>query len=185
MAQAARCGVIDARIVRLQERVAELEQENEALRNRIALDEQEPREQAGFLAERLLATLIANVAGEECMDWQQRLQAKYSALSISVHGRPTKRWVWNYIGVFGPGQRRKTHVLIGDTDERFRDFYRDPISKYVLFALPTLTAIRLAAGNTRSFTLTTNPCTVRTETGRAMFNKYQITLSELIAKYCT
>jgi hypothetical protein len=116
-----------------------------------------------------------------------RLEVKYSSLLRTYSNREGRRWVWTKLfGEMGNKQFDRL-LLIGDLDPQFRDTYLDPGSPYVIFDLPYQDALELAdgaqPGRRSRLHLTTNPQTVTSWKSRALFNGFQVQVSELLRRY--
>lgn len=116
-----------------------------------------------------------------------RLEVKYSSLLRTYTNREGHRWVWTKLfGEMGNKQFDRL-LLIGDLDPRFRERYLDPTSPYVIFDLPYQDALDLAdgtqPGRRSRLQLTTNPQTVTSWKSRALFDGFQVQISELLGRY--
>lgn len=152
----------------------------------------------GMAGESLVANLVqgAVTTGNASHDVEIagnliRIEVKYSGVGcarrgIQAEGRETLRWAWSKpLGESG----KKTYerlILVGDKDPRYSSQYLDQECPYVLFDVPhgeilPLT-IQTNGGRYRSINLTTNPRTARSA-GSALFEKYQVTLVDLTARY--
>jgi len=116
-----------------------------------------------------------------------RIEVKYSGLNAPVRGRDTLRWVWTK--VFGESGRKRYDrlLLVGESDLRFASSYRDSGSAFTLFDVPIARVRELAvpvqAGRYTAIFLATNPLTARSFRSQKLFAEYQITTSDLRARY--
>jgi hypothetical protein len=168
--------------------------ENEQLRREIEFLRGHPSIARGIKGETLIAQLLSAKrsmpgSGHDIATNGKGLllEVKYSGLLSIMTDRPIKRWVWTKL--FGElGQKKFDRLLlIGDIDYRFRDYYADPNSPYVMFDLPYDEAVDIARGilpGRRSrVELTTNPITVKSWRAKVLFEHHQVTPYELQQRY--
>lgn len=96
--------------------------------------------------------------------------------------RYVRRWSWGQpLGISG-AKRFDRLILVGEIDPRFKSSYLDPKSPYVIFDVPFASVARIMR-KTPLIQLTTNPNAVSSESGKLLFRRFQITRSELSARY--
>lgn len=112
-----------------------------------------------------------------------KFEVKYSRLSTESTTKTTKRWTWSKI--FGTSGKKEFDILllVGDSDQRFSKYYKDPLSPFIFFELTNLEATKYAksGGSVKSMIkLSSNPLRSKhTE----FFNSFQIRSDELSKKY--
>lgn len=176
--------------------IGALEAENARLRNEVEFLRGNPTLAKGMKGESLVARLVSARLSRrgashdlESSTGEFFLEVKYSSLLNIISGRPIRRWVWTKL--FGELGRKKYDrlLLVGDADPRHCSSYSDPSSPYVLFDLPYEAAVELAGGvkpgRYSSIHLTTNPLTVKSERATALFQTYQVSVSELKRRYAS
>lgn len=172
-------------------RLTELENENALLRSRLRFLEESP-----FIAEGIRGEeVIAEFVGGELTNFAHRvdillpernlkIEVKYSNLNHAVSYSVTKRWSWRDLFGRDGGKVYDRLILVGDTDKRFTEFYRDTQSPFVIFDLSYQDAIELFP-DYLALQISTNPRTVRSKQGKALFRDFQITQRELKSRYRT
>lgn len=172
-----------------------LSAENASLRERIKLLEEQVNFlgqhrtlAAGITGERLIAlmtggTLTPHTSKHDIDAGLAKVEVKFSKLSRPVATAPTLRWQWQKI--FGQtGTKDYTHLLlVGESDPRFRQAYRDPSSPYVFFLVPfDQVAPLCVTGNPKGIVLNTNPASAR-GSSQKLFTHFQVTAQEIDEHY--
>ncbi|KAA5610442.1 hypothetical protein [Rhodovastum atsumiense] len=187
-------------MVELPPEISVLEQENQALRKRIARLEQEiaflrghPTLARGMAGETLVATLTAGLLTKPTASADVEtpsgaiLEVKYSALNKPHPAATTLRWVWQRpFGMFG-AKKYDFLILIGEKDTRWSDSYKNRSSPYVMFCVPYSDVARITVASdgqaTRAIFLTTNPAKARSSKASALFRDYEVTEDELVTRF--
>lgn len=173
----------------------ELEQENAELRKQIAFLEQKvafftnhKTLAAGISGETLISQLVDGVvtsyaASYDVVDRSGRLiEVKYSRLNTAAKTSGTQRWAWGKI--FGEGGAKKFDylILVGDRDDRWKEFYKDKSSPFVMFCVPHSKVDELTMSMSgkryRAIQLTSNPLRAKSRAA-SLYKKFQITRDEL------
>lgn len=183
---------------RLNDYVSRLQAEIVTLKRKVAILEKHEILAQGIKGESLVAVWVNGVVtthnASHDIDIQDRtlsIEVKYAGLNSAVRGRgsrttETLRWAWSKpFGESGSKTYDKL-ILVGDTDARYAQNYKDPTCPYVIFDVPfedimPLT-IQTNSGRYRSIQLTTNPLTARSSAS-ALFSNYQVTTKELEDRY--
>jgi hypothetical protein len=179
-------------ILRRQREVHDLREENQILREQVAFLQGHPTLAKGLKGESIVAKLVhgAMMARNAPYDVLARrggfrLEVKYSGLLEAVRGCRTRRWVWTKL--FGESGKKAYHrlILVGLADQRFSRMYKDSRAPFVLFDVPIteVAELSVSAGKYRAIHLTTNPLTARSVRSSKLFGHYQLTASELRARY--
>ena len=172
---------------------AQLARENDALRRELSFLRAHPKLALGLQGEKLVLSIVNGVAsprGSDCdvitRDGRVRLEIKYSSL-LPMRGKDTRRWAWTKI--FGESGTKRFHrlILVGESDGRFLNHYKDPSAPYVFFDVSPWAAARLTKGRQpgrRSVIhLTTNPASIRSGRAVELFHKHQVTARDLERRY--
>lgn len=169
-----------------------LRAENGSLRRKVAFYESHPWVVEGIKGENVIAKLVCgNITGYTCSHdietvyAQTKIEVKLANLNVAVIGCGTKRWAW--IRPFGETGTKKYDnlILLGETDVRFRHKYKDPDSPFVIFDIPYHEVRPLTSKSMGrvQIILTTNPDTVSSARGKALYQKYQVSRKELEERY--
>lgn len=120
-----------------------------------------------------------------------KLEVKYASATRTGPQTETLRWVW--VKIYGESGKKNFNrmILVGEKDERYKDYYLDRDSPYVFFDIPyaKLSAYCLKVGPANrkwvGIMLTTNPKTVRSNRSKAapLFVKHQVTMDILRKRY--
>lgn len=181
--------------IALQKENAELRLEVEQLRARLNYLGQYRTLAAGLHGEELVSKLVggirtAHTASVDIItDDDIRIEVKLGKLT---YPKPTSaanpaRWQWGK--VLGEKNTKDFDylVLVGESDPRFSAAYREQNAPYILFLLERNTVQRVSVRHTngaRGILLLTNPLTSGIK-AREFFNDFQITASELAARFGT
>lgn len=173
----------------LRERILQLEAENARLRDRIDFLEGVPTLRAGMRGESLVAQLVngrltTHTAPHDVVVTNGiKLEVKYSRLSTPNLRFPnSKRWNWGHpLGVRG-GKDFDRILLIGESDPRYLQAYKDVGSPYVIFDVPYSDAVAINRKD-HMIQITTDPSRAGSGTRRLLFGEFQTTLAELKDRY--
>lgn len=179
-------------IVSLRQHNQELMEENTGLRKKIIFYENHPWVAEGLKGEIIIAKLVhGNMTSYNCshdieIEYENlRLEVKLANLNIAKKDGMTKRWVW--IRPFGiTGRKKYDHlILLGQSDMRFKQLYKDSTSPFVIFDVPfkAVKSITSRSSGGEQIILSTNPTTVRSLRGKILYEKYQVTSKELEERY--
>jgi hypothetical protein len=183
---------LDPEIYWLRREVANLRQENQALREKLdALPELSSSDQ-GLTAERFVAGILRGGLTEKTneidirLEDRTRIEVKYANLNSPVKQSSTKRWVWRH--VFGESGRKRYDflILLGERDDRYSKYYKEKISDYVIFCIPFERINEFATKSKEGqIFLTTNPHIVRKNRSRTirLFTDFQVDSMDLAAKF--
>jgi hypothetical protein len=169
----------------LKQRIAELEAENAALRQRLRV--MEPLE--GITAEVFVAELVGGAVtrGLAPHDIIGRdgttFEVKFARLNIPGKGR-SRRWPWRNALGSGGAKRYDRLILVGETDPRFRDRYLEPDSPYVIFDVPFEAVSSLMKD--RQIAITTSPSRTFGEASpiaRRLFQEFCVSSAQLRERY--
>lgn len=116
------------------------------------------------------------------------IEVKYAKLNLATkqYAKPTKRWAWSR--VFGNGGKKRYDylVLIGEKDDRWEQYYKEPSAPFVLFCVPygevASLVIDTDGGRFKGIQLTSNPLKAKSR-GSVLFSRHQVTASELVATF--
>lgn len=172
-------------ILRLQEEVS-------TLTERLNILSKHPKLVKGIQGETLIAKVLGGIQTGSTVSFDVELQGrdikievKTSCLNkVSVNKSKTKRWNWaRPFGELG-GKVYDQLILIGDADPNYQYLYLDPTAPYICFDVPfsEILPLTIKSNSYRSIQLTTNPASARSAAS-ALFNKYQVTLADLVARY--
>ena len=169
---------------------AALQEENRILKDRISFLEGHPTLSEGLRGKRLIHNIIGGMLTAHTeshdleLDTGELLKIKMANLNVAVKGYSTKRWAWGKIFGTSGAKNFDFIILVGHTDERFREHYLDPSSPYVFFLVPydEIGPMTTKAGNWESIFLTTNPVQQKSKSSR-LFNEYQVTIDHLHKRF--
>ncbi len=176
--------MLDNSEVALRSRIAALEDENRALRERLSTLEP----QAGVSAEVFIAALIGGTLTSGLAPHDitgvdgTKFEVKYSRLNIPMKTASSRRWSWGHPLGAGGAKTFDFLILVAEIDPRFKSSYREPTSPYVLFDVP-FDAVRSITRQLPLIQITTNPQRAHGETARIMFERYHVTTDEIRKRY--
>jgi hypothetical protein len=181
-------------IATLEEKILKLLEENTRLKSSVHFLRLNPKLVDGIKGETLVANLIGgkltpHTAPHDLALGRKgrrdlKIEVKYSNLGQPDKNVPTKRWSW--AGIFGlyHGKDFDRILLIGAADPRYKRFYRDVRSPFVIFDLSYKDAKRIARGSDGNIIqLTTNPLSVTSAHLKELFHQHQCTTAELKKRY--
>ncbi len=182
----------------LKARIAELEQENESLQQKSDWIKQHSTWVTALEGESLILQAIGAEATKrsasydgEIENLRLKVEIKKSRYNPNQRNKsnPTDRWAWNKIIGQGGGKNYKIIFLVGMANGKFKEKYKDPSSPYVIFEIPygdlreVCTNLESKRNGAWQIKMGNNPDTVTAEASKKLFEKYQITVSELELKY--
>lgn len=170
----------------------ELLEENAYLRGKVDFYEKHPWVITGLKGETIIANLVSGCKTAytcshdiETASSHIRIEVKLANLNIANKGRETKRWTWiRPLGRTG-NKKYERLLLLGESDIRFKQYYKDNNSPFVIFDVPftEIPPLVSKAENVGQIILTTNPSKVKSLRGKLLYEKYQITRKELEERY--
>jgi hypothetical protein len=176
---------LKAEIVRLRNEVG-------VLNDRLNILSKHPKLVKGLQGETLVAKILNGIQtgstvsfDVDLQDQNIKIEVKNSCLNnVLGSGSKTKRWNWARPFGENGGKIYDQLVLLGDADPNYQHLYLDPSSPYICFDIPfqEIMPLTIKSNSYRSIQLTTNPKTARSAAS-ILYEKYQITLSDLILKY--
>lgn len=173
---------------RLASRIMELEKKFEFLETHTLLAR-------GIRGESLISTIVSGTLTSYAASHDVetaggcRLEVKYSALHTHIKKYPDGASKWQWAKLLGEaGQKVFDYLLlVGEADRRFQRLYKDASSPYVIFCLPFSEIERLTTPGQkpgyRNLRLLTRPSDRHRAAGRELFERYQITVSELAERF--
>jgi hypothetical protein len=168
--------------------------ENKMLKKKLILLEKHPIIVKGIKGEKIILNLLNNAQPSkpqashdiELLTDDLTLEIKFAKLNLAGKNTTTQRWSW--MKVLGESGKKEYHrlILIGDTDPKFKNKYKDPESPYIVFDVPydKVDHLSIHSGKgKKNIQLTTNPDTAKRSKAAILFSRYQITFTELSEKY--
>jgi hypothetical protein len=181
------------------EKIAELAEENERLKRRVAVLEAQisfltdhPTFAEGMRGERLVATSLDGTltsygaAHDIELPSGTLIEVKSSRLNKPHPNSSTLRWAWSKVLGTKGLKRFDFLLLIGEADVSHRQHYKDPSCPFIFFLVPhaEVRALATQTGSIPGIQLTTNPLKARS-TGSALFTRYQMTIQEIKERVTT
>ena len=178
-----RCAALEATVKMLRDQVSTLQE-------KLFLWERHPKIAQGIKGESLVVQLTnlppsSRNASFDIGNDTIKIEVKFSGLYANESGGSVFRWHW--AKVFGQSGK-KTYdrlLLVGRKDAQFSSNYLDANSHYIFFDVPypEVSALATSGGNAgSSIRLSSNPATSRGKSSH-LFNRYQVTEAELVARY--
>jgi hypothetical protein len=164
----------------LRNRIAELEAENTALRQRLrSLEPLAGVTAEAYVAELVGGTLTPGLAPHDITgSGGTKFEVKFSRLNIPMKNSSCRRWSWGHPLGFGGAKTFDHLILVAEPDPRFGTVYHDPRSPYVFFAIP-FESISTVMRKEPLIQITTNPNRGHGRTAKLMFDQYYVTSDEL------
>jgi hypothetical protein len=182
-------GECQARVRELESDNRQLRRENETLRRKLGASSWRIDGKRGeeFVAQLVGGTLTTGSAPYDLVSSNGvTFEIKCPNLNEAVSGQITNRWSWPHILGSNRGKRFHRLLLLGPTDPRYRAYYADPESPFVLFDVP-FPEIHALLGSGDMIQISTAPLGIRngrmSETRRLLFTHYEVTPAELVARY--
>ena len=173
----------------LKEQIAELERVIRELRPKADLWDRFAKTFSGLRGEELGVRLLlaervfGNSVFDLVADDGRRLEVKFARLTQEPNKPTVERWKWvHLLGTSGKKQYDRL-LLVGESNQKFSDSYREPTSEYVIFDLSRKDVRKLRLPREGSLTINSDPARSSPRHDR-LFTQFEVTISELRERYC-
>jgi hypothetical protein len=166
---------------KLKERIRTLE-------DRLQLIESKSNLRKGFEGEQLISRLVN---GKRTMFTTphdvttrrggKKLEVKFARLNKAKKIGTTMRWTWGHALGFSGMKHYNRLILVGEADPALQNG-RTKTCPYVFFDVP-FSRVRDVMRSDGLIQISTNPQTARTSEARLLFDKYQVTSTDLKKRY--
>ena len=178
-----------ARIRELESKLRLTEQENRNLKAKVTFFSDVKWLADGLRGEQIVAQLLTgkltrhNARNDFLLNGKNlTFEFKFSNRNLVRSGASTYRWTRAHV-LGADGRKRYDHlILVGEADPRFRKNYKDANAPYVLFDLP-FDNVEALTERFGAIQIITNPRGTWKSKAKMLYEKYQITKQELLAKY--
>lgn len=172
---------------------AELKRKIEELEQQLRFLTKHPSFIRGFSGETLVAQAVSGCRSGTTTSYDVRtsevfIEVKMSALHWNNRvGSSTRKWAWPRVFGNSNGKQYDFLILMGDTDRRWQQRYKDTSSPYVFFCVPYNEVLPLTvdtdSARFKAINLTSNPWSISSNKAKMLYEKYQTTIDDLEKRF--